>query len=86
MEDFDRKKHWDKIYQKYTTDKVSWYQSVPTVSLDFVKQFNLAKNAKIIDIGGGDSFFVDHLLYLGYQDRFVLLPALTWIETRALAR
>ena len=24
--------------------------------------------AKIIDIGGGDSFLVDHLLDLGYQD------------------
>lgn len=28
--------------------------------------------AKIIDIGGGDSFLVDHLLDLGYQDISVL--------------
>lgn len=28
--------------------------------------------AKIIDIGGGDSFLVDHLLDLGYQDITVL--------------
>lgn len=28
--------------------------------------------AKVIDIGGGDSFLVDHLLDLGYQDITVL--------------
>jgi 2-polyprenyl-3-methyl-5-hydroxy-6-metoxy-1,4-benzoquinol methylase len=69
---FDRKKHWDNIYQQKNTDEVSWYQPIPATSLDFVEQFNLAKNAKIIDIGGGDSFLVDHLLDMGYQDITVL--------------
>lgn len=81
MDNFDRKKHWDKIYKKNSTDKVSWYQPTPTISLDFVKQFKLAKTAKIIDIGGGDSFFVDHLINLGYQDITVLD-----ISEKAIAR
>ncbi len=72
MSNFDRKEHWDNIYQNKSTDDVSWYQRVPGTSLDFVKQFNLSKTAKIIDIGGGDSFFVDHLLELGYEDITVL--------------
>ncbi len=68
----DRKKHWNNIHGTKNVKEVSWYQPVPTTSLDFVKQFNLSKNAKIIDVGGGDSFFVDHLLNLGYQDITVL--------------
>ena len=72
MELLDRKAHWNHIYQEKTTDEVSWYQSVPVTSLDFVRQFNLPFDAKIIDIGGGDSFFVDHLLKRGYTDITVL--------------
>lgn len=32
----------------------------------------ISKSAKIIDIGGGDSFLVDHLLALGFTDLTVL--------------
>lgn len=72
MENFNRKSHWEKIYQTKDLKEVSWYQPTPTTSLEFVKQFNLPLNAKIIDIGGGDSLFVDHLLQLGFTDVTVL--------------
>ncbi len=72
MEHLDRKKHWENIYQTKDLKDVSWYQPTPTTSLDFLKQFNIPKTAKIIDIGGGDSFLVDHLLDLGYTDLTVL--------------
>jgi hypothetical protein len=62
MENFDRKKHWEKIYQTKELKDVSWFQPKPTTSLDFVKQFNIPISAKIIDVGGGDSLLVDHLL------------------------
>lgn len=72
MENFNRKTHWENIYQNKDMKEVSWFQEKPAVSLDFVAQFNLPKTAKIIDIGGGDSFFVDYLLDLGYQNITVL--------------
>lgn len=72
MENFDRKKHWENIYQTKELKDVSWYQPKPYTSLDFIKKFNLEKSTKIIDIGGGDSFFVDHLLELGFYDITVL--------------
>ncbi|MFM9986051.1 MAG: class I SAM-dependent methyltransferase [Flavobacteriales bacterium] len=72
MENTDRKKHWENIYQTKDLKDVSWYQPTPTTSLDFLKQFNIGPTAKIIDIGGGDSFLVDHLLDLGYTDVTVL--------------
>jgi trans-aconitate methyltransferase len=72
MEHLDRKKHWENIYQTKDLKDVSWYQPTPTTSLDFLKQFNIPTTAKIIDIGGGDSFLVDHLLDLGFTDITIL--------------
>ena len=69
---FDKKAHWDKIYTTKDTKDVSWYQPIPVTSLSFFSKFNVPKNAKIIDIGGGESFLVDHLLELGYEDITVL--------------
>ena len=72
MEKFDRKKHWENIYQTKKLKDVSWFEPTPETSLDFIKQFNVPTTAKVIDIGGGDIFLVDHLLDLGYQDISVL--------------
>jgi len=68
MAHFDRKKHWETIYQTKQLNEVSWFQPVPETSLDFFRELEVPKNAKIIDIGGGDSFLVDHLLKLGYEN------------------
>ncbi len=72
MENFDRKKHWENIYQTKELKDVSWFHPTPETSLEFFKQFDVPTSAKVIDIGGGDSFLVDHLLDLGYQDISVL--------------
>lgn len=72
MENFDRKKHWENIYQTKELKDVSWFEPTPETSLNFLKQSKLPTSAKIIDIGGGDSFFVDYLLDLGYKDISVL--------------
>jgi trans-aconitate methyltransferase len=72
MENFDRKKHWENIYQTKELKDVSWFQPTPETSLDFFKEFSVPTNAKVIDVGGGDSFLVDHLLDIGYQDITVL--------------
>lgn len=72
MEKLNRKNHWETIYTTKELKDTSWYQPIPTTSLDFLTTFTIKKDAKIIDIGGGDSFFVDHLLKLGYTDISVL--------------
>ena len=41
-------------------------------SLEFIHSFGLSKQAKIIDIGGGDSKFVDFLIEAGFQNISVL--------------
>jgi ubiquinone/menaquinone biosynthesis C-methylase UbiE len=69
---FDAKAHWEKIYSSKPINEFSWYQEVPTTSLSFLEEFKVPKDAKIIDVGGGDSLLVDHLLALGYTDITVL--------------
>lgn len=85
MTDFNRKEHWEKIYGTKSLQEVSWYQPIPNTSLDMVKLFDLSKDAKIIDVGGGDSFLVDHLLESGHSDITVLDISEKAIE-RAKAR
>jgi len=72
MAHFDRKKHWENIYQTKQLAEVSWYQPNPETSLNFIEEFGIAKDARIIDVGGGDSFLVDHLLGLGFTNLTVL--------------
>ncbi len=48
--------------------------------MEFVELFNLPLDANIIDIGGGDSHFVDTLLDKGYQNIWVLDKSINAIE------
>lgn len=67
-----KKQHWENVYQTKTPQEVSWTQAKPQTSLDFISSFKLEKNAKIIDIGGGESHLVDFLLEDGFTDITVL--------------
>ena len=80
MDNFNTKQHWETIYKTKKLEELSWFQANPETSLDFIKQLNLPKTAKIIDVGGGDSFLVDHLLDQGYQHISVLDISATAIE------
>ena len=66
------KQHWDTVYENKTPDQVSWTQEKPDVSLELIKDANISKDAKVIDIGGGDSKLVDFLLEEGYENITVL--------------
>ena len=66
------KEHWENIYATKGMQEVSWFQKVPTTSLELIKQFAKNKQDAILDIGGGDGFLVDNLLVLGYTDITVL--------------
>lgn len=68
----DRKKHWEHIYESKPLETVSWYQPVPVTSLGLIAELNPLKTASIVDIGGGDSFLMEHLMQQGYQNLTVL--------------
>ncbi|WP_313113763.1 class I SAM-dependent methyltransferase [Aequorivita sediminis] len=68
----NKKNHWETVYETKTPEQVSWTQEVPKTSLDFIQSLELKKTTKIIDVGGGDSNLVDHLLNAGFENITVL--------------
>jgi len=68
MAETDRKRHWEGVYQRLEADQVSWYQAKPHLSLSLIAHAQIPMDAPIIDVGGGASLLIDHLLALGYQD------------------
>ncbi len=68
----ERKNHWETVYKTKQPNEVSWTQENPKTSLDLIRETNLDKSVKIIDIGGGDSRLVDFLLAEGYENVSVL--------------
>ncbi len=72
MEAANQKAHCENIYASRDEKTFSWFQEYPKTSVEFLSLSNLSKTANIIDIGGGDSHFVDALLELGYQNIYVL--------------
>ena len=71
-EPFDAKRHWENIYDRKGPQDVSWFQAMPKITLQLLEQYNVPSEARIIDVGGGDSLLVDHLLEQGYTDITVL--------------
>ncbi|MDT3776702.1 class I SAM-dependent methyltransferase [Nitrospira sp. MA-1] len=68
----DRKTHWEKIYRTTAAEEWGWYQSHPTMSLHLIESTGVQKTASLIDVGGGDSTLVDHLLDQGFEHLTVL--------------
>jgi len=70
--EFDRKAHWESAYAGKQPGETSWHQEVPARSLSMISNARLDRSVPMIDIGGGASLVVDHLLELGYRDLTVL--------------
>lgn len=68
----DRKRHWEQVYRSKRPVETSWYQAEPTLSLDMIGNTGAGPDQGLIDIGGGASLLVDHLLARGYRDLTVL--------------
>lgn len=64
--------HWERVFTTKAETEVSWYQKKPETSLQLIQACRLSKDAKIIDIGGGDSYLIDSLLELGYTNLYLL--------------
>ncbi len=59
---FDRRIHWQNIYQEKSALDVSWYQKEPKLSLELIRCSQVASNEAVIDVGGGASVLVDYLI------------------------
>lgn len=68
----ERKSHWETVYTTKPPTEVSWYQAHPQKSLELIKRTGVSEEAGIIDVGGGASNLVDHLLDSGFQNLTML--------------
>ena len=80
-----KQEHWETVYQKKNFEDVSWFQETPTTSIQFFESMQLPKTANIIDIGGGESRFVDYLLENDYKNVTILDISATAIEKKKQA-
>jgi SAM-dependent methyltransferase len=67
-----RQQHWEAVHRDRVPELLTWYQAHPEISLSFIAATGLGSDAAIVDVGGGSSRLVDHLLDRGYANLTVL--------------
>ena len=67
-----RQDHWSQAYTAKPPTEVSWFQARPDLSLHLIGKSGASPDAPIIDVGGGASTLVDHLLEAGRTSVTVL--------------
>ncbi len=60
----DRATYWETLYATRSLTDVGWYEAIPTVSLRRVREAIQDGGRSLIDVGGGASTLVDHLVDL----------------------
>lgn len=68
----DSARHWGTMYEGSDPTELSWFEPVPSRSLALIQAAGLPPDAPLLDVGGGASSLVDHLLAAGYTDVGVL--------------
>jgi trans-aconitate methyltransferase len=72
MSDAGRQSHWENVYASKGENEVSWFQENPAPSLALIAEIGATPASAIIDVGGGASRLVDHLIEQGFRDVTVL--------------
>lgn len=62
--------HWNRVYGDRDETDLTWFEDVPEPSLALIRAH--ASTGAVVDIGGGASRLVDHLLVDGYGPVVVL--------------
>jgi trans-aconitate methyltransferase len=68
----ERKAHWNTVYHTRSERDVSWFETLPDVSLRLMEAAGLSSETCVIDVGGGDSHLVDALVARGLNCLAVL--------------
>jgi SAM-dependent methyltransferase len=80
-----RRAHWEQVYTGKPSDRLGWYRPRLETPLEWIRDLDLGPGAAIIDVGGGASTLVDHLLDDGHSSVTVLdiaAPALDLVKAR----
>ena len=76
-----RASFWEDAHHGKDVDSVSWWQSVPELSLDLVDRTGVTTDQGVIDVGAGWSTLTDHLVERGFTDVSAVDLSKTALET-----
>ena len=71
--------HWQQVFSTKAADEVSWFQEVPEVSIRLIEKYSTS-SSRVIDVGAGESLFVDQLISRGYSELTVVDISASAIE------
>ena len=66
------REHWERVFATKGERDVSWFESVPEVSLQMLEASGMTAETCVLDVGGGDSRLIDHLTGRGMDCLAVL--------------
>ena len=72
MNESDRRDHWEKVYVERSDLDLSWFQEVPSTSLELAEHAGINSASVVIDIGGGTSRLAECLIEKGVRNVSVL--------------
>jgi SAM-dependent methyltransferase len=64
----DEARYWESRYRTRPSNRVSWFEEVPAMSLKLIEDSGIPHDAAIIDVGGGASRLAGELLARGFTD------------------
>ena len=67
----DARTHWENVYRSKTDRELSWFQDQPEPSLTLILETSNG-GGRVIEIGGGSSCLIDHLLEGSFERLAVL--------------
>ena len=68
----EQRTHWEAVYRTKAATETFWYQPILQRSLELIQAAAVPPGAAILDVGGGASTLVDHLLAAAFTDVTVL--------------
>jgi 2-polyprenyl-3-methyl-5-hydroxy-6-metoxy-1,4-benzoquinol methylase len=66
------KEHWENIFSSKKTEEMSWSQVDAGRSVELIGLSGIGRDARIIDVGSGESVLIGQLIKLGFSNFTVL--------------
>lgn len=60
--------HWDTAYTNSPNEKLGWYETDLSPTLQLIEKSGVTKSSKIINIGAGSTMLIDELLNQGFNN------------------
>lgn len=67
-EEVSSKTHWDSAYTNSPVEKLGWFETDLSPTLELINKTGLNKSARILNVGAGATTLVDDLLTDGYKN------------------